>query len=56
MARRNRKQLKGWDQLSEEIVFKDIKKDLADFKAAISDKKPKFRIVQSKMNNETEEK
>lgn len=52
MARRNRKQLKGWDQLSEEIVFKHIKKDLADFKAAISDKKPKFRIVQSKMNND----
>ena len=56
MARRNQKQPKNWDKLKNELEFKDIKKDLADFKAAISYKKPKFRIVQSKMNNETEEK
>ena len=50
--RRNAKRLKGWDQLSEEIVFKDIKKDLADFKKAITEKTHKFRIVQSKMNDD----
>ena len=56
MARRNQKQPKNWDKLKNELEFKNIRKDFEDYRKAISEEKPKFRIVQSKMNNETEEK
>ena len=54
MARRNQKQPKNWDKLKNELEFKDIKKDLEDYRKAISEEKPKFRIVQSKMNEKEE--
>ena len=52
MARRNQKQPKNWDKLKNELEFKNIRKDLEDYLEAISEEKPKFRIVQSKMNEE----
>ena len=54
MARRNQKQPKNWDKLKNELEFKNIRKDLEDYRKAISEEKPKFRIVQSKMNNKKE--
>ena len=54
MARRNQKQPKSWGKLKNELEFKNIRKDLEDYREAISEEKPKFRIVQSKMNEEEE--
>ena len=38
MARRNQKQPKNWDKLKNELEFKNIRKDLEDYRKAISKK------------------
>ena len=52
MARRNQKQPKNWDKLKNELEFKNIRKDFEDYRKAISEENPKFRMVQSNMNEE----
>ena len=52
MARRNQKQPKNWDKLKNELEFKNIRKDLEDYRKVISEEKPKFWIVHSKTNDD----